>query len=195
MKYLSKIIEVIKSKTGDLSARLNLLITEDPINVQLYTNILNYIDCADFDYKKYNYQSFSLNKLDLLKKRWEIKQSLPSFNRYLSKTISKLDDSWRRPTGLHNKQRKQIKGKGPLVKVGYRKPKAVRYLNQKGYNNVLVANLNQIPTQNANGMIIIRSTVCLKNRMIIQNEAFKRKIYVMNKLNWRYYLGNELIKT
>jgi len=50
----------------------------------------------------------------------------------------KLDESWRYPRGRDNKARLQYKGKPPLVKIGYRSPKLVRYLHPSGRQEVLV---------------------------------------------------------
>jgi large subunit ribosomal protein L32e len=50
-----------------------------------------------------------------------------------------LSSSWRKPRGLHNKQRKQKKAKGPLPKPGYGSPVAVRGMHPSGFFEVLVA--------------------------------------------------------
>ncbi len=42
------------------------------------------------------------------------------FIRHASHRKAKLKDRWRRPRGLHNKQRLEIKGSTPRVKIGYR---------------------------------------------------------------------------
>lgn len=49
-----------------------------------------------------------------------------------------LSDSWRKPRGLHNKQRKQKKAKGALPKPGYGSPVAVRGMHPSGFFEVLV---------------------------------------------------------
>ena len=44
-----------------------------------------------------------------------------------------IADSWRKPRGLHNKQRRQKKAKGALPTPGYGSPVAVRGMHPSGY--------------------------------------------------------------
>ncbi len=66
------------------------------------------------------------------------RKNKPKFKRPDSHKKKKLSSSWRRPRGLHNKARRQIKGKGPLVKIGYGSPRAVRGMHPSGCQEVLV---------------------------------------------------------
>lgn len=45
---------------------------------------------------------------------------------------------WRRPTGIHSKQRRHYKYRPPLVSVGYRGPAAARGLHPSGFEEVPV---------------------------------------------------------
>jgi large subunit ribosomal protein L32e len=45
---------------------------------------------------------------------------------------------WRRPTGIHSKQRRHFKYRPPLVSIGYRTPAAARGLHPSGFEEVLV---------------------------------------------------------
>ncbi len=96
------------------------------------------------------------------------------------KTIS---DSWRRPRGLHSKQRKQRKAKGPHPTPGYGSPLAVRGMHPCGLKEVRVFNLNDLegvdPTTHA---IRIAATVGRKKREVVQNKAAELNIRI---LNWK----------
>ncbi|MDD1727723.1 MAG: 50S ribosomal protein L32e [Methanospirillum sp.] len=94
-----------------------------------------------------------------------------------------IKDSWRRPRGLHSKQRKLRKAKGPHPDPGYGSPLAVRGMHPCGLREVRVCNLKDIEGVDAATQAIrIGATVGLKKREIIQNKAAEAKIRV---LNWK----------
>ena len=76
----------------------------------------------------------------LLELRKEMKARRPEFVRQESWRYLRIKPNWRRPRGIHSKMREQVKGHLPLVKVGYRGPRAVRGLHPSGYEEVLVHN-------------------------------------------------------
>ncbi len=90
-------------------------------------------------------------------------------------------ERWRRPKGLDNKIRHQRKGYPPMVKVGYRQPKAVRGLHPSGFEPVRVfrpEDLDKIdPTRQA---IIIASTVSKRKRIEIIKRALEKNIKIIN---------------
>jgi len=94
-----------------------------------------------------------------------------------------IRDSWRRPRGLHSKQRKQRKAKGPHPTPGYGSPLAVRGMHPCGLKEVRVFNLNDLegvdPSTHA---IRIAATVGRKKREMVQNKAAEMKIRI---LNWK----------
>ena len=51
---------------------------------------------------------------------------MKKFTRHGYHRKKRLNPRWRRPRGLHNKQRLEHKGATPRVKVGYRSPRATR---------------------------------------------------------------------
>ena len=55
-----------------------------------------------------------------------------------------ISASWRRPRGLHNKQRKQKKAKGALPTPGFGSPIAVRTMHPSGFFEVMVATPSEI---------------------------------------------------
>ncbi len=90
-------------------------------------------------------------------------------------------ERWRRPKGLDNKIRHQIKGYPPLVKIGYRQPKAVRGLHPSGFEPVRVfrpEDLDKVdPSRQA---IIIASTVSKRKRLEIIKKALEKGIKILN---------------
>jgi len=90
-------------------------------------------------------------------------------------------ERWRRPKGLDNKIRHQRKGYPPMVKVGYRQPKAVRGLHPSGFEVVRVfrpEDLDKIdPSRQA---VVIASTVSKRKRIEIIKKAMERNIKVIN---------------
>ncbi len=94
-----------------------------------------------------------------------------------------IKDSWRRPRGLHSKQRKLRKAKGAHPDPGYGSPLAVRGMHPCGLREVRVCNLNDMEGVDAATQAIrISATVGRKKREIIQNKAAEAKIRV---LNWK----------
>jgi len=94
-----------------------------------------------------------------------------------------IKDSWRRPRGLHSKQRKLRKAKGPHPQPGYGSPLAVRGMHPCGLKEVRVFNLNDLTGVDATTEAIrIGATVGRKKREVIQNKAAEAKIRI---LNWK----------
>src|SRR3989337_2920664 len=116
-----------------------------------------------------------------LKARKRAKKKKPAFVRSESWRYMKLKESWRRPRGLDNKMRRNIKGWPPTVSVGYKGPKDARGLHPSGYREVIVHNPKEISevdpkTQAAR----IAHTVGKKKRAQIIAEAKKRKVFILN---------------
>ena len=94
-----------------------------------------------------------------------------------------IRDSWRRPRGLHSKQRKLRKAKGPHPTPGYGSPLAVRGMHPCGLKEVHVFNLNDLEGVNPSIQAIrIGATVGRKKRELVQNKAAEMKIRI---LNWK----------
>lgn len=93
----------------------------------------------------------------------------------------KLTKTWRRPRGLHNKQRIQKKAKGPHPKPGYGSPLAVRGMHPSGFRETLVFNSAQLedldPDQDA---IRIGGSVGARKRAVIQEKAVSAGLKILN---------------
>ena len=93
----------------------------------------------------------------------------------------KLADSWRRPRGLHNKQRRYKKAKGRHPEPGYGSPLAVRGMHPCGLFEVRVFNIADLADADPSVHAIrIGASVGNKKREQIQIEAEKRGLRVLN---------------
>lgn len=105
------------------------------------------------------------------------------FLRYLSWRFWKFErrDYWRKPKGNDNKMRLQIKGYPPIVKVGYRTPRAIRGLHPSGLEPVTVSSPRELETLDPERHIVyIASAVGLRKRREIREEALRRGFRVAN---------------
>mgnify|MGYP001187081866 FL=1 len=75
------------------------------------------------------------------------KKKTPSFRRTEWFRYKRLSRSgWRAPHGMDNKQRRNYKYRGSLVRVGHGKVAAARGLHPSGFQEVMVHNLNDLET-------------------------------------------------
>lgn len=94
----------------------------------------------------------------------------------------RVKEAWRKPVGELSKQRRGFKYRPPRVKVGYGKPALTRGLHSTGFEEVPVHNVDELvliedpKTQAAR----IGGTVGLRKRKMIEEEAAKRNIRVLN---------------
>ena len=94
---------------------------------------------------------------------------------------AKLADSWRRPRGLHNKQRRYKKAKGRHPEPGYGSPLAVRGMHPCGLFEVRVFNIADLADADPSVHAIrIAASVGNKKREQIQIEAEKRGLRILN---------------
>ncbi|KXB06583.1 50S ribosomal protein L32 [candidate division MSBL1 archaeon SCGC-AAA382C18] len=92
-----------------------------------------------------------------------------------------VKDSWRKPKGGDSKMRKEKKGKPPLVKIGYRKPKSERGKHPSGYREVLVHNSNDLDEVDPETQAVrIASSVGKRKKMQILDEAKENGMKVLN---------------
>ncbi len=105
----------------------------------------------------------------------------PSFKRRGLAQKKQLEDTWRRPRGLHNKQRRQFKAKGAIPQPGYGSPAAVRGLHPSGFEDVLVFAPSELAGVDPKTQAVrIGGTVGGRKRAIIQEQALRLGLKVLN---------------
>ena len=93
----------------------------------------------------------------------------------------RLADRWRRPMGQHNKQRRQLKAKGPLPTPGYGSPVAVRGFHPCGYEEVRVFNPADLAVVNPETQVVrIAGAVGGRKREAIALKALESGITILN---------------
>ncbi|BDB97641.1 50S ribosomal protein L32e [Saccharolobus caldissimus] len=129
------------------------------------------------------------NRREYLKKIYKIRQKLkskiPEFLRYDWDKYYRLErqETWRRPYGRDNKTRLKMKGFPPIVSIGYRLPKDIRYLHPSGLTQVIVNNVDDLlkfKDKKDNIIITIGSSVGFKKRLEILNKAKELGFKVSN---------------
>jgi len=113
--------------------------------------------------------------------RVRTRHNKPAFKRRGLHRKSKLADVWRRPRGLHNKQRRQFSAKGVLPRPGYGSPAAVRGMHPSGYAEVLVFTPADLVDLNPETQAArIGGSVGNKKRGAIQARALELGLKVLN---------------
>ncbi len=90
-----------------------------------------------------------------------------------------VQNSWRRPKGIHSKTRLHHAGNPKTPSQGYRSPSLVRGFHKSGLKPVVVHSIKQLSAINDEG-IIIGSTVGLKKQLEIMKAAIAKKLPVLN---------------
>ncbi|XVH32289.1 50S ribosomal protein L32e [Haloferacaceae archaeon DSL9] len=109
------------------------------------------------------------------------REGKPQFNRQDYHKKKRTPTSWRKPRGNLSKQRRRIKGKGPIVQAGYRSPEAARGLHPSGFEEVLVHNTDDLEGVDADTQAVrIASGVGGRKRERIEDVAEDREIRVLN---------------
>jgi len=122
-----------------------------------------------------------LTKDQALALRERMKRKKPRFRRQESWRYKRVSEVWRRPDGVDSKMRVKAKGWPKSAEVGYRGPKAARYLHPSGYSEVLVRNVDDVEKVNPKTQAIrIAHTVGAKKRVEISARAGEKGIYVLN---------------
>jgi len=113
--------------------------------------------------------------------RQRMKRKKPRFRRQESWRYKRVTEVWRRPDGVDSKMRIKAKGWPKSAEVGYRGPKAARYLHPSGYSEVLVRNVDDVDKVDPKTQAIrIAHTVGAKKRVEISARAREKGIRVLN---------------
>ena len=125
------------------------------------------------------------NLAALLRVRGVLDNRRPLFVRQAAHRYYRIgrDEAWRRPRGLQSKQRRHYGYRSEVVRIGYRSPAAVRGLVPSGYAPVIVhtsSELERIDTKRE--AAIIARTVGTRRRLVLEEEARKRGVHVLNPI-------------
>ncbi|KLK89222.1 50S ribosomal protein L32e [Methanoculleus sediminis] len=113
--------------------------------------------------------------------RVRTRHNKPAFKRRGLHRKAKLADVWRRPRGLHNKQRRQFRAKGALPRPGYGSPAAVRGMHPSGYTEVRVFTPADLMDLNPETQAVrIAGSVGNRKRGAIQERALELGLKVLN---------------
>lgn len=105
-----------------------------------------------------------------------------SFKRDGEGKKKQISSAWRRPRGLHNKQRRQKKAKGALPTPGFGSPVAVRGMHPSGFMEVRISSAAELSALNPEVHAVrIAGTVGNRKRAIIQQNALSAGLKVLNK--------------
>ena len=111
------------------------------------------------------------------------KKRTPSFRRTEWFRYKRLSRSgWRKPHGMDNKQRRNYKYRGSLVRIGHGKVKAANGLHPSGFEEVMVHNSSDLDNIDAESQAArVGATVGGRKRDIIHSRADELGIRVLNR--------------
>ena len=103
---------------------------------------------------------------------------MKKFTRHGHHRKKRLKPRWRRPKGLHNKQRLEHKGSTPRVKKGYRSPKETRG-KKNGLEIVNVYNLKDIASIDKKTQGVVVGNVGMKKKILLLEEIQKQGLTLL----------------
>ncbi|PSQ15454.1 50S ribosomal protein L32e [Halobacteriales archaeon QS_8_69_26] len=109
------------------------------------------------------------------------REDVHQFNRQDHHKKKRLPSSWRRPRGIHSKQRERVKGKGAVVEAGHRSPAAVRGKHPSGFEEVRVHRPDDLDGVDPDSEAVrIASAVGGRKRERIEDRAQEMGVRVLN---------------
>ena len=97
---------------------------------------------------------------------------------------SRLNDKWKRPRGVGNKQRQKLKQTWPIVSIGYSRKRSERGKHPSGLKEVIVSSVNEL--KGLKDVIVrIAGSVGIKKRLEIEKRATENKLKIANKTGER----------
>ncbi len=115
------------------------------------------------------------------------KKKTPSFRRTEWFRYKRLSRSgWRKPHGMDNKQRRNYKYRGSLVRIGHGKVTAARGLHPSGFREIMVHNANDLEVIDPETEAArIGGAVGGRKREVIHSRADELGIRVLNRRRGR----------
>lgn len=136
-----------------------------------------------------------MNLKELLELRADKKKKKPVFARQDSHKIKRIGKSWRKPRGVDSKIGKQFKGYRRKIKTGWGSPTAVRGMHKSGLIIINVSSIEELlELDTKKEGAVIASTVGMKKRMQIVEEAMKKNITILNIKDSKKYLEESKAK-
>jgi large subunit ribosomal protein L32e len=111
-----------------------------------------------------------------------LRKTTPRFGRHAAHRKARLTNNqhWKKPRGLHNKQKDNKRGSLPKVSDGYRTPVEVRGLHISGLAIKRVSNLSDLEGVNPATTGVVIASIGAKKQLAILHECAKHKIRVLN---------------
>jgi len=120
-------------------------------------------------------------KKRLLKVRSRINKRRPHFRQFESWRFVRIKNHWRKPHGIDNKMRFNLKGWPRSVTVGWRGPVEVRGLHSSGMEEVTVWNTRDLENVNPQTQVArIGGKVGGRKREAIKAKAEELNIHILN---------------
>ncbi len=110
----------------------------------------------------------------------KLRSSTPKFQRHANYRKVRLDKRWKKPRGLHNKQRDNKRGSSPRPSDGYRTPPSVRGLHISGLEMVHVSQVAQLASINKETQAVVVASVGGKRQREILEACMKAGLRVLN---------------
>lgn len=116
-----------------------------------------------------------------LRVRKTIKDKTPHFRQQEWFRYKRINESWRRPRGLHSKMRKHKGYRPNVVSIGYGSPKKTRNLHPSGFQEIMVYNTKDLEKINPKSQAArVGHSVGTRKRIEIEVQAEKKGIRVLN---------------
>jgi len=123
--------------------------------------------------------------INALKIKIKINKKRPAFKRqnwFRYKRLART--GWRRPRGVHSKQRRHYGYRPPVVSIGYGSPSIARHIHPSGFKEVMVYNPKDLEKVDKTIYAVrIGHSVVVKKRLEIEKKASEMHIKVLNKIS------------
>lgn len=118
---------------------------------------------------------------DLLALRKQIKTRKPHFARQDVLKKDRLDDTWRKPKGMHSKMRHHKKGYSAYVETGWGSPVEVKGLHKSGLKPIIVNCIGQVQLIDAKKEgAVIASHVGNRLKVSLIEALLKKNVRILN---------------
>jgi large subunit ribosomal protein L32e len=117
---------------------------------------------------------------DLLAIKRRLRAARPKFQFHANHRKARLRTSWRKPRGLHNKQKDEKRGSMPKPSDGWRTPPEVRGQHTSGLAIVRVTQASQLEGIDAQSQGVVIASVGAKRQRELLGLCIERKIRVLN---------------